>query len=104
MSREDIDELLERLRRVRIQEEDLIERIVAARARETETTSGTQARSFKIGDRVKITNRIKYFGRAQNAGDENGTVTKITAKRVHILTDNGILTNRDPKNLRHLSP
>ena len=93
MARDDVDTLLRRLQDLRIQEDDIIRRIEVARADEAET-----ARPFAVGDRVKILNNVRYFG-LPSARDRTGTVTKITAKRVFLQTDNGNETNRAPKNL-----
>jgi hypothetical protein len=114
MPEDDIDELLTTLQNLHIEEENLINRIIAARTAEAQAPTGTTRRQpepaaqqetvvFRVGDRVRITNRIAYFGRATTPGDRTGTVTKITEKRVYLATDSGIHTNRAPKNLTHIT-
>ena len=101
-----IDELLQRLERLRIEEDQVLRQLLAARARETadaasNETDGTSTREFRIGDRVRITNAIRSpLGRPANEGDRVGTVTKVTRKRVFLVTGNGGSTNRAPTNLR----
>jgi hypothetical protein len=62
---------------------------------------------FRIGQQVYITNRITHTGlvrRATNA-DRAATVTHFTSTgRVGVRTYNGYSTNRQPSNLRVLTP
>jgi hypothetical protein len=62
---------------------------------------------FRIGQQVYITNRITHTGlvrRATNA-DRAATVTHFTSTgRVGVRTYNGYNTNRQPSNLRALTP
>jgi hypothetical protein len=119
MSKEDVDALLIRLQTLRIEEDSLIQRIIAARERETRnprnpsvprapasrTTEApnTTATLFNVGDRVRITNRVNIIGRFFRVGDDIGTIIKVTAKRVRIQTDNDLQVTRDPKNVEHLT-
>lgn len=88
-----VDQLIENLQDLRIVEADLLQRLVVARANEPRVavageSTRTGAALFRIGDRVKITNKIRSpFGRNANPGDRSGAVIKITPKRVFILTD-----------------
>ena len=101
-----VDELLQRLERLHIEEEQVLRELVAARARETadaapNNSEGTTTREFRVGDRVRITNAIRSpLGRPANEGDRVGTVTKVTRKWVFLVTGNGGSTNRAPSNLR----
>lgn len=109
MSNDNVDNLIEQLESLRIQERDILQRLVAARAdeRRNRPTNDQPAgntpntRNFRIGDQVEITNSIRTtFGRAANINDRRSTVTKITADRIYIRTNNGFNTWRLPKNLR----
>lgn len=123
---EDIDSLIEQLARLHLQqailrreEEDILRKLLLARGKDfTErqadrTTSTTEVDNipqprihqvrrdgYRVGDRVRITNRIDTsFGRPHNEKDRTGIVTKITAKRVFLRTDNNNITSRSPNNL-----
>lgn len=98
-----VDELIEQLKNVRIQETRIIEQIERASRREapirTDTTRcsiggiGLPPTSFRIGDRVRVTNGVK-------AGQvPTGVITKVSATRINILTDNGIPIWRARKNV-----
>lgn len=101
-----VDELLQRLERLRIEEDQVIRQLLAARAQETadaatSESDTTSTREFRVGDRVRIVNAVRGpIGRPVNEGDRVGTVTKVTRKRVFLLTGNGGTTNRAPTNLR----
>ena len=106
MSDDSIDALIQQLEGLRLAEQEILQRLVEARARETRgraepaaVPTGTVA--FRVGDRVEITNQVRLpFGRTPGPGDRRGTVTKITAQRVSLVTANGSRTNRAPHNLR----
>ena len=58
-----VDELIQRLERLRIEEDQVLRQLLAARACEmadaaTNETDGTSTREFRVGDRVRITNDI----------------------------------------------
>ena len=61
---------------------------------------------FQVGDRVRITNKVKrtHGNRPINEGDKKATVYDIDlhSGRIHILTDNGTKTWRLTKNLKHI--
>ena len=104
MSEDSVDQLIQELEGLRVQEQAILRRLVAARARETRnhetrrshTRDETQVAGFRIGDRVRITNEVRSpIGRRVNSRDRTGTVTKIT-----IQTDNGGSMNRAPTNLQ----
>ncbi len=92
-----------------VQEDTLLQQIIQARARESQQGQGInganrEAARYYIGDRVRITNPMRgLIGRPVTDQDWVGTVTKITRKRVFLQTDNGVNTNRVPKNLQRLS-
>ena len=93
--RESVDSLIKQLEALRIQEERVLRRLVAARARETE------ADGFSVGNRVVITNRISpIFGRNVNINDRRAVITEVTDTKIHFRTINGTTTWRLRKNLR----
>lgn len=102
-----LDELIEQLKRIHIQEAQIIEQIGRVSAREAQARNteretqdwrnarfaGGQPRVFIIGDRIRITNGVR-------AGQEpTGTVTKVSPERISITTDDGTHTWRARKNL-----
>jgi hypothetical protein len=66
----------------------------------------TKRRPFEEGDRVCITNtvtpRYPNSSGAVSIRDREGTVIRVTAKRVTVRTDNGSDVSRAPTNLRRL--
>jgi hypothetical protein len=109
-----INELLSELIK-KLEEVDLIQREVLVAVRSiTEpqandsssppVDTSTDTVSFKVGDLVQITNRIRQpFGGLKRAtGNPGGVVVRITKRRIHIkLTDTGLIVQRDPLNVRH---
>jgi hypothetical protein len=104
-----LHELIEQLKRIRIQEARIIEQIEQTSIREERTRRSERTRpptrvdgdwlpvDFQIGDRVRITNNVKA-GQTATA-----TVTnKINDSRISILTDDGSYTWRVRKNLIRL--
>ena len=108
-------DLIQQLRNLHIQEcaihteqEHIISRL------EELATNGTKKNSkpiLKVGDRVRIKNRITasgIFTKTIPGGDRNATVTKVKKNRkgqvekAYILTDNGLATYRLPKNLEQV--
>ena len=89
-----LSELIEQLKRIRIQEARVIDQIERVeRTRATRATAHTVDNVFQPGSRVRITNGVK-------AGQwPTGTVTKVSANRISITTDDGTKTWRAPKNL-----
>jgi hypothetical protein len=112
-----IDELIEQLKRIRIQEAQVIEQIERANSRETRRAArlraereqaarqaerdraarvAAQNNTFQIGGRVRITNGVR-------AGQvETGLITTLTATRVSITTDDGSRVVRAYKNVTSL--
>ena len=100
MVNETIDELITQLEQLRIRETEILRQLVAARARENDIRDGS--RSFRIGDHIEITNKVKSpIGRVATLGDKKGTVTKLTETRVYIRTVNGNKTWRAKHNVKH---
>jgi len=117
MVEDSVDELIARLEVIRIQEDRLRderrrvqERLRVARALEignaaTAHPIPSASVAFARHDRVKILNPITHTrsGHRITEADYLGTVTRITAQRVFLKTDNGDEVCRAPKNLRNLS-
>ena len=120
MQDENINELIEELRCVRIRETSIIEELqeairnAAQRRREEEIIVDVEENQdhpvvyanglrIGIGDRVRIRNRIRRPATAGPAWSEArerlATVTRITLDQVHVVTDNGTKTWRGPNNL-----
>ena len=103
-----LNELIAQLKRICIQEAQVIEQIERASARETQTVLRAERvlqakrdqaarakhkEAYQIGDRVRITNGER------TGQEETGVVTGETATRVSITTDNGTRTWRAHKNI-----
>ena len=105
MQGESVDDVIRQLQALRLQEDRLLRCLVEAREREAQSAASppnTGTAAFRIGERVRITNIVKNpFGRPATDRDRVGTVTKITKKRVFLITDSGTVTNRSPSNLQH---
>lgn len=125
---EEVDSLIEKLAQLHLQqtalrkqEQDILQKLLSARGKDLSnfsqdhtgrrvptptanhvhpTVHRIHQEGYRIGDRVRITNRIDTnFGRPHNERDRTGVVTKITAKRVFLRTDNNNVTSRSPNNL-----
>jgi hypothetical protein len=115
MSNESVDELISQLEAIRIEETDILQRLVAARERETRvrardartahqgtrTQPDRETESFIVGGRVQITNNVRLtFGRTATINDKRAVITKITPTRIYFRTVNGTNTWRARTNLR----
>ncbi len=109
MSNESVDELINQLESLRIQETIVLQRLIAARERESlATTQGgrtrgidTETEPFRIGGRVQVTNRIRAtFGRSATINDTRAYITRVSQTRVYFRTVNGNTTWRARTNLR----
>ena len=87
MSNEDIEDIVNELRRLNIRQASLLARLETARDRQTEDNN-----RLKVGDYVRILNPRRL---QQN----KGTITKIGRSRVTIQTSNGTTITRSPKNV-----
>ena len=107
MPTESVDQLIEQLKRLKVQEKVVLEKLSRAREQEKEAQNRNNARSgttLEPGDRVRITNTVKVpFTRSVNARDKTATVRYTTTNneqtKVFITTDNGFKTWRLEKNL-----
>ena len=87
---ESISELIDRLKRVRIEEARIIDLIERRTRREAATNT------FRVGERVRIINGVRQ-GQTTTA-----TVTRVSGERVTLRTDDGTGTWRHSKNLTRL--
>jgi hypothetical protein len=115
-STDSTNELLSKLIK-KLEEVDLLQRevIIAVRSITEDNKNSSTANnitaperqtgtSFKVGDLVQVTNRIRQpFGGLKRAtGNPRGVVVRITKRRIHIkLSDTGLIIQRDPSNVRH---
>jgi hypothetical protein len=103
MPNKTMDKLIEQLKRIRLQESTVLERLTQARRRE----SNVQRTGYVEGNRVRINNTIKApFGRLANSRDRTATVvhtrTSNNQTKVFIRTDNGDKTWQLEKNLSRI--
>ena len=118
---ETIDELIIRLKNLRVQEDKVIqqiERAVQEVRADTKPEPPSQPISeeqkhrpaFKQGDRVRIKNRVtsSIFNRRASSADKRATVTRVRLdekgkiEKVFITTDSDLATHRLPKHLTRL--
>jgi hypothetical protein len=101
---EDVQQLIKQLKELQIQEASLIERIEAASARTPRRETYKLRDSFKIGDHIFVSNRIRRPIRAPRTWtaekERRGIVFDIKGRQVHFETENGTHTWRDSNNLR----
>ena len=109
MPTESVDELIEQLKSLKVQENEVLEKLSRAREQEkAQTRNRTQGNTtYEPGDRVRITNTVKVpFTRSANARDRTATVryTRPYNKqiKVFITTDNGFRTWRLEKILSRI--
>lgn len=103
MSNESVDELIEQLKELKLKEEELLEKIIIARAAEKKsaTNINSSQKQFTVGERVYITNQLGSYIRGKpTVNDRRAFVTKVTKARVYIKTVNGRDTWRSRNNLR----
>ena len=103
MTQSEVDSLIQQLNELRIEEQRVLDRLVSARQRERaeHTTNRSTRRTFRVGDRVTITNAIaKNSDRQANQNDRDSVITKVDGEKIHLLTNNGFPTWRKSKNVR----
>lgn len=118
MSNREVDKLTQELEELRIRRERINSEEKLALARLKSAVAGTNRhgdqehavprtakRSFTVGQRVYITNRIGHvpLTRRTTLKDRAGTVQRVTKSRVYITTYNGNETWRIPGNVRQLT-
>lgn len=99
--------LIEQLKRLKVREARILEQLEAENDLQR-VDHFVQPPTFEIGDRVRITNRVR---RPANWDERipwnerharNATVTGIADGKIYFTTDNGTQTWRLPQNLREL--
>jgi hypothetical protein len=109
MSNESVDELINQLESLRIQEASILQRLIAARERESLAATrrtrtretDTEIEPFTVGRRVQVTNNIRgTFGRSVTINDKRAFITRVTLTRIYFRTVNGNNTWRSRTNLR----
>ena len=102
-----VDQLIQKLKQIRIQETEVLEQLEEARARETTSRSPqvppatADPNLFEEGDQIRITNKVRLpRGRAVTDGDRLAVVTDIQGDKVYFITNNGTKTWRLFKNIR----
>ena len=110
---ESLEELVNELQQLSIRQVEVLNRI--QRLNELHAVEGTpvgraQVNGLRVGDRVRITNKVKKpaaWPRERNWSESefrSATVTRVTRLQIHFVTDNGITSWRAPNNLERLGP
>lgn len=110
MPTESVDQLIEQLKKLKIQENVVLEKLSRAREREREAQNRNRTSrntTYEVGDRVRITNAVSIpSNRSENARDRAATVrytkTRNGQAKVFITTDNGFKTWRLENNLSNV--
>jgi hypothetical protein len=104
MSDDSVDSLIRQLERLRLQEALVLQRLIAARQRETSEDDATEREAFRIGGRITINNPKPRFGRALSVNDRRAIISNVTSSRVYYKTLNGASTWRARNNLTIVDP
>lgn len=94
-----IESLISQLEELHFREKRILAAIKSRTAAAGQATGG-QSRAINLEDRVRITNRVIIRGRETTPRDLVGRVVKITAHRIHILTDSSHYIERSPRNVQ----
>ena len=106
MSNRTVDQLIQKLKEIRIQETKVLDQLEKARSQETHRalqapTINTNSNIFKKGDEVNITNKIRLpKGRTVTSNDHLAVVSNTRGDKVYFTTNNGTKTWRLYKNLQ----
>jgi hypothetical protein len=106
MSDQDISQLIQELKELKLRELQVLSSLEALVQLQTvESTAVLVAtdntKVFSIGDSVVITNKVRRpLNRYTNSGDRTAVVTKVSTSCIDIKTTNGSHTWRAPHNLR----
>jgi hypothetical protein len=104
MNRETVEQLIEKLKKLHLEEAELLSKLTEAIARQnTDANRENKNQQFKVGDRVLILNKIGIrLGRSDDANDRRAFITTVTKERIYVRTVNRNWTWRHPKNLRRV--
>ena len=103
-----IDDLISELNALRIRVAQLEAGQEVPDTHEVNVDVDVNVVSLKKGDRIRITNRVKKPATWTGAfvWDEElervATVTRVTPKQIHFITDNGTRTWQAPNNVRRI--
>jgi hypothetical protein len=101
---DNVPKLIQELKRLRLQEARIIERIEAAAAASRTREVYEQRDDYQVGDRVYINNRIRRPLQAAATWtaelERKATVTDVKGDRFFLTTDNGTKTWREVAGLR----
>jgi len=107
-----IQKIIDKLKALKIREENLIQELEEINSnsqdRRQARTRNRQAPTYHVGDRIYVTNQVRWplfaSGRADWTAERErqGTVTAVERERVYFDTDNGTATWRLKKNVRPL--
>ncbi len=108
MERRTIETLIAELKRLKVREAEIISELeeTVGQQRASHSEGANTTGRLSIGDRVRITNRVRRPANWTNEAtweeekERRATVTKVTPDQVHIVTDNGVKTWRAPNNLK----
>jgi hypothetical protein len=112
MEEETLTDLITELQQLNIRQVEVlsrIERLTELQATEGISVARNNVNGFRIGDRVRITNKVKKpaaWPREQTWSESefrSATVTRVTRLQIHFVTDNGIKTWRAPNNLERIT-
>jgi hypothetical protein len=113
MEERKLDELIGKLKALKIEEASILAQIADLNASESvvATAASTEERVNGIarGDRVRIKNRVRkpatWTSKVERteAKERVATVTRVTPEQIHFVTENGTQTWRAPNNVRRLS-
>jgi hypothetical protein len=110
-----IEKLIEELKALKVREAIVLAQLEAAvnltgtgTGRDPPRTTRGIEDDLIQGDRVRITNRVRKpatwprTAEWEERKERLGTVTRVTAEQIHIITDNGTRTWRAPQNLKRV--
>ena len=103
MSNKSVDQLIQRLKQLKVEEPIVIQQLEEARRTKTGQTDHPHIGDIVIDNRVKITNRVRNLkGINVTNADRLKTVTCTDKKKIYFTTDNDTETWRLPKNLNKI--
>ena len=113
MADKELEDLIGKLKLLKVQEASILAQI-AARSANTPSgaiaaTTGRRVNGIAEGNRIRIKNRVRKPAMWTSENDEwteakerLATVTQVTQEQIHFVTDNGTRTWRAPNNVRRL--
>jgi hypothetical protein len=99
-------QLIERLAELCLEQSQIVQLLKQRRkevAAPDTVSSDREAPKFSVGDRVRVTNSVRIFGRSTTPKDKVGVIERITKSRIHIRTDSSYVIQRAPINVARFS-